>query len=112
MNFGMAVLTGDTIEINIPDDAALSEICFGVRRANRTDTLTMSVSAGSEVLITKKKLVTKEEKEYQAEASHFTDVVSISIDSTTAQIQDKKISVFSSRNKPLKIIEPLFLFHR
>ncbi|MBK5285572.1 MAG: hypothetical protein JJE25_09215 [Bacteroidia bacterium] len=111
MNFGVAVIFSDTIEINLPDDASLSEIRFGVKRAKLADSLSITIQSDNSELGGVKRNIPKE-KDIMEETPHFTVEVSVPVDSTMAQMKNKKIIITASRKEQLEIIEPLFLFHR
>jgi len=110
MNFGVAVIISDTIEINLPDDASLAEIRFGVKRTKLSDSLSISIQSGSDELVGIKRSIPKE-KDFAEDTPRFTDEVSWLVDSAIAQVKNKKIIIYASRKERLQIIEPLFLFH-
>ena len=110
-NFGMIVCLGDSVAINLPDDTALAEIHFGIKRANRLRTVNISVKCGDEILQAEKLMVEKE-KNYGDKASHYTEQVILKIDSATTKIKNKRLVLTSSIKEQLKMIEPLFLLHR
>ncbi|HLG33347.1 MAG TPA: hypothetical protein VI757_00580 [Bacteroidia bacterium] len=110
-NFDMLVCLGDSVVLNLPDDSALAEVRFGIKRISRLHTVRMTVKSGSNILLTEIKSVGKE-NEFNGKPARYTDEVILKIDSETANIKNKKLVIASAMKEQLKIIEPLFLLKR
>jgi hypothetical protein len=110
-NFGMITCLGDSVVINLPDDTSLTEIHFGLKRADRLRSVVMSVKSGSDILQSEK-LPVQGEKDYGDKASHYTQQVIFKLDSAAVNVKNKKMVLTSSIKERLKVIEPLFLLHR
>jgi hypothetical protein len=111
VNFDMLVCIGDSVALKLPDDSALTEIHFGIRRITMNHKVSLVVKSENEILRAEKISIEKE-KEFSGKPARYTDEVIVKVDPAVAKIKNKKLVISSLMNEQVKIIEPVYILKR